>query len=153
MKTQLRNLDGAFDLNTGKLRTNNTEAAKLARQIKINDAALKQMDATMGNHQRNVGNYSGSMRQLGLSLRGALTTFFGVTSAFEAISQSMQIIDQFTRLKLGLDAISESSQQTAQRFSFISTLADKTGQIYLGLRIATLALRLLEIQDLRQNWR
>lgn len=128
MKTQLRNLDGAFDLNTGKLRTNNTEAAKLARQIKINDAALKQMDATMGNHQRNVGNYSSAMKQLGLSLRGGLVTFFGVTSAFEAISQSLVIIDQFTRLRLGLDAISSSSQQVSQRFALISTIADKTGQ-------------------------
>lgn len=128
MKTQLRNLDGAFDLNTGKLRTNNTEAAKLARQIKINDAALKQMDATMGNHQRNVGNYASGIRGLGLTMRGALTTFFGVTSAFEAISQSLLIIDEFTRLKLGLDAVSDSSQQVSARFSFISTLADKTGQ-------------------------
>lgn len=128
MKSQLRGLDGAFNLNTGALNKNNAAGAMLAKQIKINDAALKKMDATMGNHQRNVGNYSSAMKQLGLSLRGGLVTFLGVTSAFEAISQSLVIIDQFTRLRLGLEAISASSQQVSQRFALISSIADKTGQ-------------------------
>lgn len=128
MKADLRAMAGAFDLTTGAINKHNTQAVILGKQIKINDAALKAADANMGNHQRNVGNYSSAIKGLGLNLRGALTTFFGVSSAFEALSQSLQIIDQFTRLRLGLDAVSASSQQVATRFDFISNLADKTGQ-------------------------
>jgi tape measure domain-containing protein len=128
LKNQLRAMPGAINESTGAINKNNAAAVQMQKQIQANDKALKAFDSSIGNHQRNVGNYSSAMGGLGGSLKGALGSVIGITTAFEALAQSIRIIDQFTRLKLGLDAISVSSQQAAQRFEFVSNIADKTGQ-------------------------
>jgi tape measure domain-containing protein len=128
LKTQLRNLPGAFDLSTGAINKNNRAAVELQRQIMKNDAALKKADASMGNFQRNVGNYSGAVNSLKSTVTGLIAPVLGVASAYEAFSASIRIIDQMSRLRLGLEAVSASSTQVAARWQFLSTLADRTGQ-------------------------
>lgn len=128
MKNQLRNLPGAFDLATGSINKNNRAAVELQKQILKNDAALKRADASMGNFQRNVGNYSGAVNGLKSAVTGMIAPVLGVASAYEAFAASIRIIDQMSRLKLGLEAVSASSSQVASRWQFLSTLADKTGQ-------------------------
>jgi tape measure domain-containing protein len=128
MKNQLRNLPGAFDLATGAINKNNRAAVELQKQILKNDAALKRADASMGNFQRNVGNYSGAVNGLKSAVTGMIAPVLGVASAYEAFAASIRIIDQMSRLKLGLEAVSASSSQVASRWQFLSTLADKTGQ-------------------------
>jgi tape measure domain-containing protein len=128
LKKQLRDLPGAFNLATGAINKNNAQAVIWQKTIERNDNALKKMDASMGNHQRNVGNYSSAFKGLNLSISGLIAPILGVSTAYEALSKSIQIIDQMTRLKLGLEAVSSSSAQVARRWQFLATLADRTGQ-------------------------
>jgi len=128
LKNQLRNLPGAFDLVTGAINKNNAQAVIWQKTIERNDAALKKMDASMGNYQRNVGNYSSAFKGLNLSISGLIAPILGVSTAYEAMAKSIQIIDQMTRLKLGLEAVSSSSQQVTRRWQFLAELADRTGQ-------------------------
>ncbi|MGF7219096.1 hypothetical protein GGR92_005276 [Spirosoma lacussanchae] len=56
-RKELKSLDDAFDSNTGKLNRNNKAAVALAARITQADAALKKIDAGLGQFGRNVGNY------------------------------------------------------------------------------------------------
>lgn len=128
MKNTLRNMPEAFNLMTGAINKSNNAAVVLQRQIQVNDNALKKMDASMGNHQRNIGNYSSAFSGLSGSLSGFIAPVLGVATAYEALAKSVQIIDQMSRLKLGLEAVSSGSDQVARRFQFLADLADSTGQ-------------------------
>ena len=128
MKNDLRSLSGAFDLNTGALNKNNAQAVQLQRQISINDKALKKMDASMGNHQRNVGNYASAFSGLRSSLISVIGPALGFVSAYEAIAKTIEVIDQFDRLSLGLQTVSKDSVELAERWKFLNGIADSTGQ-------------------------
>lgn len=128
LKTQLRNMPDAFNLTTGAINKHNVAAVAMQRQIDINDKALKRMDASMGNYQRNVGNYQSVLKGINFSLTSMIAPVLGVASAYEALHASIKVIDQMSRLKLSLEAVSTSSDQVAKRWEFLSTLADRTGQ-------------------------
>lgn len=133
LKEQLRAMPGAYNLMTGEINRNNRQAVIWQRTIEQNEKALKKMDASMGNFHRNVGNYSGALNGFANNFQQAIVGIIGVSTAFEAVAKSMKVIDQMTRLKLSLDAVSASSAQTTQRWSMISGLADSTGQDIIRL--------------------
>lgn len=127
LRASLRQMDGAFDLSTGKINKNNIAATEMLRQIKQNDAALKRMDASMGNHQRNVGNYTSAFGGLKGNLLLAGGAMLGISSGFEAISQAVQVIDRMERLNNSMKAISSSTDEFNKRQAFVRGLANQTG--------------------------
>ena len=133
LRASLRQMDGAFDLATGKINKHNKEAVEMQRQIQKNDAALKRMDAGMGNYQRNVGNYSSALKGLGGNLLLAGGAAIGISSAFDAISESIKVIDRMQKLDYALRAVSDSSKQFSDRQIFVRSLANQTGQEIEGL--------------------
>lgn len=133
LKAQLRALPGAYNLATGAINKNNQQAVIWQKTIERNEAALRKMDATMGNYHRNVGNYSSATSALANTFRESIVQILGVSTAFEALSKGLKVIDQMTRLRLSLEAVSESSRQVTARWDLISALADKTGQDVIKL--------------------
>lgn len=126
-RNRLRNLDNAFDLNTGKINKNNKEAVALLYQIQQNDAALKRMDASMGQHQRSVGHYTtalGGLRGNFLMLTG---TLFGVDSAMTAVTKTFEIINDFQRYRNALEVASGSTKRFNSNLAFLEKLANDTG--------------------------
>jgi hypothetical protein len=76
----------------------------LEGRIKTYDGALKQVDATMGKHQRNVGNYAGAWNGLGNSvnqLTREMPAFANsVQTGFMAISNNLPIFfDEIGKIK------------------------------------------------------
>lgn len=128
LKNQLRAMPDAFNQTTGALNKHNAAAVAMQRQIDMNDKALKRMDASMGNYQRNVGNYKSGISGLSTSLTSMIAPVLGVASAYEALHASVKIIDDMSRLRLSLEAVSASSDQVSKRWTFLADLADKTGQ-------------------------
>ncbi|WP_428668121.1 tape measure protein [Runella sp.] len=126
-RTRLRNLDNAFDINTGKINKNNKEAVALLYQIQQNDAALKRMDASMGQHQRSVGNYGSALN----GVRGNLLAFtgaaFGVDSALTAITKTFEVINSFERYRTALEVASGSTARFNANLVFLEKLANDTG--------------------------
>jgi Trp operon repressor len=69
MRTELKNMPGAFDPATGALNKNNKEAVALSQRITQTDMTIKKIDATMGQFYRNVGNYTETTVSLRTQLR------------------------------------------------------------------------------------
>lgn len=128
LKKELKALPGAFNAVTGEINQANRQAIIWQKTIERNEQALRKMDSSMGNYHRNVGNYSSAFNGLNLSISGLIAPILGVSTAYEALHKSVQIIDELTRVKLGLEAVSSSSEQVTRRWQFLSELADKTGQ-------------------------
>lgn len=133
LKKQLKALPNSINSVTGEINQANRQAVIWQKTIERNEAALRKLDASMGNYHRNVGNYTSAFNGLNVSLAGMIAPIVGVASAYEALHKSVQVIDEMTRLKLGLEAVSSSSQQVTRRWEFLSELADKTGQDIIKL--------------------
>lgn len=124
---QLKTLDNAYDLNTGKLNKNNKAALDLANQITKNRDVLKKMDTDLGVHTRNVGNYGSGWQ----SAKQDLLAFAGVTTAVDttlrALSATFEIISDFEKYRSVLTFASENTARLSQNLQFLDVLADKTG--------------------------
>ncbi|AXE16217.1 hypothetical protein DR864_00020 [Runella rosea] len=126
-RNRLRNLDNAFDLNTGKINKNNKEAVALLYQIQQNDAALKRMDASMGIHNRNVGNYTSALNGLRGNFLMLTGTLFGVDSALTAVTKTFEVINDFQRYRNALEVASGSTKRFNSNLIFLEKLANDTG--------------------------
>lgn len=72
---------------------NTKEAKALLDNITKLDAKIKQVDATVGQHQRNVGNYTGTLTEMKnglLQIGGALGIAFGVTEVIDFGKESIK---------------------------------------------------------------
>lgn len=127
LRTKLKNLDNAFDSTTGAINKNNKIAVDYLRIIQQNDAALKKMDASMGQHQRNVGDYGNAWK----AAAGDLLAFAGITTvvdtALRAIVSVGEVINSFERYRTVIDFASNGTLELNQNLAFLQKLADKTG--------------------------
>lgn len=90
------------------------EALKTALDTKN---ILKQLDADLGNHQRNVGNYASGFNGLNHSIQGLLREVPSVQSIpqlFLAWSNQLpQFFDQITKAKEGLKALADAAAESS----------------------------------------
>ena len=139
-REQLRNMANAFDPLTGKINKNNTAAVQLNNTIKSQDKAIKQMDASMGNFQRNVGNYSGAIDLL----QGNFMSLVGGTGILavaliglqQAISFSKEVIElsrQQQNLEVTIKNTSSSFELYEANLGIVKDTANKLGLDINGL--------------------
>ena len=94
---------------------NTQEAKALLQQVTQLDKKLKDVDATVGQHQRNVGNYSDALRNLPAPLQGVadavgkLTNIWGLAAAALGVVVSIflkfePVVEWFERKLAGLGA-------------------------------------------------
>lgn len=124
---QLKNLDNAFNLNTGALNKNNKAAVEAYTQIQKNRQVLKDIDAQLGSHTRNVGNYGSGWQ----SAKGDLLAFVGVTTAVDtalrAITATFEVISSFDRYRAVIKFASQNTAEFSGNLDYLEKLADKTG--------------------------
>lgn len=127
LKNELKNTAGVWDLTTGKINLHNKAAVEMVRQIQLNEAALKRMDAQMGNHQRNVGNYESAWK----GVTATFGKFMGVIAAVQATVGMASFIIRDTiamqRLDLAMKNTSGTQAVYLQNLQFINKTADKYG--------------------------
>ena len=102
------------------------ELKDTTRQINRKQAALKRVDANIGNFQRNVGNYTSAWGRLIPIMRNLLLAF----GAFSAIEIGRQIFNQtkeITKLNNALKQVTESTKQFVQAQSFLERVSIRTG--------------------------
>lgn len=81
-------------------RANTKEAKNLLGQITKLDRKLKQVDATVGQNQRNVGNYRSALKGLGSQILGAAGIVGGVSlmvNGFQNLAAKVNILNKGTR--------------------------------------------------------
>lgn len=124
---ELKNLPGAFDLATGAINRNNKEAVALQEQVNKNNAALKNADALMNQHQRNVGNYRSALGGLRSELFSLAAGYFTVQKAIELIVAAVGIVSTMERQHMALKNASTSAQEYNKNLKQIEKIALTTG--------------------------
>lgn len=85
----------------------------LLKRIQLVDTKIKELDASIGNHQRNVGNYASRWNGLGFSIqqvaRELPSISYGLNTFFVAISNNLPILADEVR-----DAIAEYKTAVAE---------------------------------------
>lgn len=115
----------------------------LQSKIQKYDSALKNVDATMGKHQRNVGNYASGTSQLNFSvtqLAREMPAFANsVQTGFMAISNNLPMFfDQIQQLKASNVELAAAGQPTKNVFkSLASSLVSTQVLLSVGVTLLT----------------
>ena len=86
MKAEWKNLNPATE--EGKARM-----AELGKAINETNTKLKEMDASLGNYQRNVGNYGSAFEGVTMKIEGTTASFERQISTTQAALDSFQLIE------------------------------------------------------------
>lgn len=87
----------------------------LLKNIQTLDTKIKELDASIGNHQRNVGNYASSWNGLSFSIQQVareIPSFtYGIQTGFMAISNNMPILfDEIIRARKAVEALKKAGE-------------------------------------------
>lgn len=113
-KTSNEALEGSYDALVAKMgdlkkawkaTADEAERANLGEQIATINDQLKEMDASIGNYQRNVGNYGSAFDNVTLKIEGGVARF----EKFNKASQS--VIGSFALVEGGLKAVGVESEE------------------------------------------
>lgn len=123
----------------------------LQAKIQKYDAALKNVDATMGKHQRNVGNYASGTSQLNFSvtqLAREMPAFANsVQTGFMAISNNLPMFfDEIKRLKQANIELAAAGQPTQNVFKSVASSILST-QVLLSVGVTLLTVYGAQIVD------
>lgn len=117
---------------------------ELLSSIQQADAKIKELDASIGNHQRNVGNYSGQWNGLSMSIqqiaREMPSLAYGPRVFFSAISNNLPILsDEIKRAKDEYKAlIAQGQKGTPIWRQVISSLFSWQTAMTVGITLLTL---------------
>ena len=130
LQAELSDLTKRYKALSAAERQNANIGGKMMGKIQRNTKALKQMDKTMGNHQRNVGNYSSAVGGLSGQLNnlvGAYLGFAAVRKAFRFVGESIEAYDkQITRERQLESALGGNVEMTKRLLDYASELQGMT---------------------------
>ena len=117
---------------------------ELLASINQADAKTKELDATIGNHQRNVGNYGKQWNGLSMSIqqvgRELPSLAYGPKVFFSAISNNLPILaDEIKRARIEYDLLKKSGQSATPVWKQVaSSLFSWQTALTVGITLLTL---------------
>nr|DAD75138.1 MAG TPA: tail tape measure protein [Siphoviridae sp. ctkcl3]DAV94679.1 MAG TPA: tail tape measure protein [Caudoviricetes sp.] len=117
---------------------------ELLTSINQADAKIKELDATIGNHQRNVGNYGKQWNGLSMSIqqvgRELPSLAYGPKVFFSAISNNLPILaDEIKRARIEYDLLKKSGQSATPVWKQVaSSLFSWQTALTVGITLLTL---------------
>lgn len=117
---------------------------ELLSSIQQADTKIKQLDATIGNHQRNVGNYASGWNGLSVSIqqigRELPSLAYGARTFFSAISNNLPILaDEIKRARVQYDALKNSGQEAEPVWKqVVSSIFSWQSALTVGITLLTL---------------
>lgn len=117
---------------------------QLLASINQADAKIKELDATIGNHQRNIGNYGNTWNGLSMSIqqvgRELPSLAYGPKVFFSAISNNLPILaDEIKRARTEYDMLKKSGQSAVPVWKQIaSSLFSWQSALTVGITLLTL---------------
>lgn len=117
---------------------------ELLASINQADAKIKQLDATIGNHQRNVGNYASGWNGLSMSIqqigRELPSLAVGWSTFFLAISNNLPILaDEIKRARVEYDNMKKSGKTAIPVWKqIVSSLLSWQTALTVGITLLTL---------------
>jgi hypothetical protein len=141
---QLKSMPNAFDAISGKVNENNAEAVSLSKRYIELNGTLKNIDAGLGNFQRNVGNYKSGFSGLSNSINQITREFpsfaNSLQTGFLAISNNLPIFfDELQKTNAQLTEMRKQGQQTPTLFKALASSVLSFGTaLSLGVTLLTL---------------
>lgn len=117
---------------------------ELLVSIQQADAKIKELDATIGNHQRNVGNYATGWNGLNMSIqqigRELPSLAVGWSTFFLAISNNLPILaDEIKRARIQFEALKKSGQTATPVWKqVVSSIVSWQTALTVGITLLTL---------------
>lgn len=117
---------------------------ELLVSIQQADAKIKELDATIGNHQRNVGNYATGWNGLNMSIqqigRELPSLAVGWSTFFLAISNNLPILaDEIKRARIQFEALKKSGQAATPVWrQVVSSIVSWQTALTVGITLLTL---------------
>lgn len=117
---------------------------QLLTSINQADAKIKELDATIGNHQRNIGNYGNTWNGLSMSIqqvgRELPSLAYGPKVFFSAISNNLPILaDEIKRARTEYEMLKKSGQSAVPVWKQIaSSLFSWQSALTVGITLLTL---------------
>lgn len=117
---------------------------ELLVSIQQADAKIKELDATIGNHQRNVGNYANGWNGLSMSIqqigRELPSLAVGWSTFFLAISNNLPILaDEIKRARIQFEALKKSGQAATPVWKqVVSSIVSWQTALTVGITLLTL---------------
>lgn len=117
---------------------------ELLASINQADTKIKELDATIGNHQRNVGNYASGWNGLGMSVQQIVRELpaakMGLNMFFLAISNNLPIlVDEINRAKVANEALKASGQSSTPVWKQVaSSLFSWQSAMMVGITLLTM---------------
>lgn len=117
---------------------------ELLSSIQQADTKIKQLDATIGNHQRNVGNYASRWNGLSVSIqhigRELPSLAYGARTFFSAISNNLPILaDEIKRAKVQYNELKDSGQKAVPVWEqVVSSIFSWQTALTVGITLLTL---------------
>lgn len=117
---------------------------ELLTSINQADARIKELDATIGNHQRNIGNYGKQWNGLSMSIqqvgRELSSLAYGPKVFFSAISNNLPILaDEIKRARIEYDLLKKSGQSATPVWKqIVSSLFSWQSVLTVGITLLTL---------------
>lgn len=117
---------------------------KLLESINQADTKMKELDATIGNHQRNVGNYGKQWNGLSMSIqqlgRELPSLAYGPKVFFSAISNNLPILaDEIRRARTEYELLKKSGQSATPVWKqAVSSLFSWQSALTVGITLLTL---------------
>lgn len=117
---------------------------ELLVSIQQADAKIKELDATIGNHQRNVGNYASGWNGLSMSIqqigRELPSLAAGWRTFFLAISNNLPILaDEIKRARIQFEALKKSGQTATPVWKqVVSSIVSWQTALTVGITLLTL---------------
>lgn len=117
---------------------------ELLASINQADIKIKELDSTIGNHQRNVGNYGKQWNGLSISIqqvgRELPSLAYGPKVFFSAISNNLPILaDEIKRARIEYDLLKKSGQSATPVWKqIISSLFSWQTALTIGITLLTL---------------
>lgn len=117
---------------------------QLLASINQADAKIKELDATIGNHQRNIGNYGQAWNGLSMSIqqigRELPALAYGPKVFFSAISNNLPILaDEIKRARTEYEMLKKSGQSAIPVWKqIVSSLFSWQSALTVGITLLTL---------------
>lgn len=128
--------------------TDEEKASSFGKELLISiqqaDSKIKELDATIGNHQRNVGNYASGWNGLSMSIqqigRELPSLAVGWSTFFLAISNNLPILaDEIKRARIQFEALKKSGQTATPVWKqVVSSIVSWQTALTVGITLLTL---------------
>lgn len=133
MRTRMTALGREIRAAGGGMDANNKKVQAMVSEYNRLNTALKQFDASMGNHQRNVGNYKSAMGGMGNEIRSLAAAYLSFQAVIQGVGRTFDTALRLDSVSTALGHIFKDTDAADRKMDDLAKTADRLGLEFLPL--------------------